>query len=735
MEPSLPAKKYGTYRIEKQVGSDAYGMLYRAYDEVLDRPAALKVLSIGLSQHADLVEHFRDKIKDLARVTNPHIPQIYCFGKQNEEYFVALEWCPGGSLSNELRTNGRLQLERALAILRQCVEGLATAWKIGIAHGNLKPNNVMINEEGEIKIADFGLVSERSTGAGVDVSSVSGALSFMAPELADRGAIDFRADIYSLGIMLHYMLLNRLPLHQLASRSIKADSQSALIPPAIWELLDKMTRENPQERFGSYDELLQQIDRLAIVFPQQRPPTVPKASHPGEPTLRNSESLFDLLAQLYSQMVSGILRVNWLSVKKEFLVRDGEIIFFESNQPNESLFSLLKEKRWLRDTDYPQGPPEAEKLIERVLQDRTCTEDQLRLSYLKLMKAALFSMLQWPVLEAEFVPAEIMNDSFVFLRISDVLLEASRTFIDLGRIRSLIPVDSLINRTASFERLLAPFPLSPEESFLAYRFEGDDISPETLGMLTGLPEEKLYRILYLLQRIGALEFRSAVHRKPRRVQRFAPVAIPQPQTVAPVAPVPPAPMPAPAVAVPVAPAPAAAVRPAAPAPITVVNEPPRPTVPLEPAPVPGRSSIPGVDPEWKIRKAEALYQKAEEACDLGNYGMAAHICKEALSYHEWAACYNLLGAAYAHHPRFQRDAEEAFHKAILLDPSSADHHATLSLFYSQRNLWLRARTHCLKALDISAKHEIASKVFEAVLEKKPGTGDCWCVRVEGKPAR
>lgn len=711
MESSGPAKKYSTYRVEKQVGSDAYGMLYRAYDEVLERPAALKVLSVGLSAHSDLVEHFRDKIKDLARLTNPHIPQIYCFGKQNEEYFVALEWCPGGSLSNEIRTKGRLPFERALEVLRQCVEGLASAWKIGIAHGNLKPNNVMISEEGEIKIADFGLVSEKPA-AGVDVSSVSGALSFMAPELADRGAIDFRADIYSLGVMLYYMLLNRLPPHQLASRSVKSDSQSSLIPPPVWELLDKMTRENPEERLGSYDELLEQIDKLTQVFPKQVAPTVPKAAHPGTPTLRNNESLFDILAQLYRQTACGILKVAWLSVKKEFLVRDGEIVFFDSSQPTESLSNLIKEKKWLLQPDSPQGS--AEQLIERVLQDRVCTEDQLRSGYLKLMKAALYSTFQWPAIEAEFAPAEIVNDSFVFLRISDVLLEASRTFVDIGWIRSRIPVDSLINRTSSFERLLAPFPLSPEESFLAYRFEGEDISPETLGMLTGLPEEKLYRILYLLHRIGALEFRSAAVRKPRRIQRAAslPVAASQPiETINPV----------PVVKVPTAP-------------VRAVTETPKPTAPVQQQTPPAASANPvkEISPEWKINKAEELYRKAEEACDLGNYGMAAHLCKEALGYHEWAACYNLLGAAFAHHPRFQRDAEEAYHKALQMDPSAPDFHAVLALFYSQRNLWLRARTHCLKALDLAPKHQMATEVFDAVLEKKPGSGDCWCVRGESR---
>lgn len=707
MESRAAGEKYSTYRIESQVGSDTYGTLYRAYDEVLDRPVALKVLFPGLSAHKDLVDHFRKNIQELARLTHPRIPQIYYFGKQDTEYFVALEWCSGGSLSNELRRNGRMPLQRGLVLLMQCIEALAAAWKLGIAHGNLKPNNVMIDEHQEIKIADFGFIAEKRYSP--ENLSVSGAVNFMAPELADRRPVDFRADIYSLGIIFHYMLLNSLPTHQPLERITMDDSQSRLLPVAVWKVIDRMTREKPEERYASYDELTQEIEKLSTSHPPTPGPAIPKASQVASLSQRRADSLFDLLAGLYRELATGVMKVSWLSVKKDFLIRHGEIVFFESNQPEESLASLVASKKWLPQSELQQSTPDQETLIRRVLGSGNCTAEQFSKAYLKLMTAATYSMFHWPVFQGEFFTAEIENEPFSSLRISDVLLEASRNLIDNEWVKARIAQDSLINRTPSFEQLLAPFPLNPEESFVAYRFEGEDTTPATLGVLTGLPEERILRILSLLQGIGALELRSAASRPPRRIARQAPS--------------PPRLPPAPKMQ--------------EPAPVPPLRPEPANTA-IDRKPAQQQAPAPRAEPQQVFSpaaKAASVFQKAEEACDAGNYGLAAHLCKEALQYQQNAEYYQLLGACYARHPRFQRDAEDAFHKAISMAPDNAHYHAVLALFYSQRDLWLRARTHCMKALEISPKQEMATKVYKALQEKKPGKGDCWCVHGEVNPTK
>lgn len=727
MQTEGTRKKYASYRIEALVGSDTYGKLYRAYDECLDRPAALKVLSLSLSEHSDFIRQFKKNMQVLAQLNHHRIPQIYYSGTEGDEYFVALEWCESGSLANQLRKYGRLPLQQGIKLLRQCIEGLAAAWKLGIAHGNLKPNILMFSENREIKIADFGIIPERTKD--LELQNVSGAISFMAPELGDRASIDFRADIYSLGIIFHYMLLNQLPSRQTLEGQ-QDDSSRNLLPPDVQRVIDRMTREDPQERYTSYEELLEDINGLAVSVADEQLPAIPKAIDVLPLAAIKATLLFDLLAELYRQGATGIMKVNWLTLQKRFLIRRGEAVFFESTQQNESLEHLMFEKKWLNQSDLLPDGKDPEGLICRVLLSKACTLDQFREAFLGHLKEALMQVFHWPVFVGEFFPAKIENEPFASLRLSDVLLESSRTLIDINWIRSQMQADALINKTPSFEQLLAPFPLTPEESFLAYRFEGEDMKLDTLGLLTGMPEEKILRITCLLQKIGALELRSATARRPRPAVKAAPPLQPPP----PIPPPPPKPEPPiPVVAKPPAKEPAVEK----PAPPAATPSPRERKLTFEEALIPVVPVVvakPEKDAVAERRnKSEKYFQKAELEYDSGNYGKAAHFCREALQHYQDARYYHLLGASYARHPRFQRDAEEAFHKAIALAPEEPDFHAVAAAFYSQRELWLRARTHCLKAIDLSFGHKMANEVYKKVLAQNLGKGDCWCVRTDIAP--
>ena len=150
---------------------------------------------------------------------------------------------------------------------------------------------------------------------------------------------------------------------------------------------------------------------------------------------------------------------------------------------------------------------------------------------------------------------------------------------------------------------------------------------------------------------------------------------------------------------------------------------------LIPSPVPKQEKQEKIveTPDRSLIEAESCYAQAEKDYEDGNYGKAAFQCKEALRHRQDAKYYHLLGAAYARHPRFQKDAEEAFHKAISLAPKNPEYHVVVAAFYSQRQLWLRARTHCQKAVELDATHKLANELFRKVMDQKLGKGDCWCV--------
>ena len=709
-------KKYFTYRIEEWVGTDSYGTLYRAHDEALDRIAALKVLSAGLSGEQGLVHHFRKNMQQLAQLNHPGIPQVYYFGKQENEYFVALEWRDGGSLSNLIRKDGRMPLPKALSILQQCIDALSVAWKAGIAHGNLKPNNVLVDQNHKVQIADIGLAIEKPRG--LENQNVAGATSFMAPELADRHTIDFRTDIYSLGIILYYMLLNNLPSHTSIDEISSVDPSVKLLPAEVRNVLNRMIREDPNQRYGSYEELTSSIHALETTAPSQSSPSAPKVLRRSQKPEYAGDSLFELIAKLYREMSTGVLVVNWNTLQKQFLINRGEIVFFESTQPDENLVSLIKAKQWIGESSLKEKAGNPEALVQLVLQSGNCSLDQLREAYLLWMHEALFQVFRWPIMQGEFYQGEISNESFAAIRLSNVLLEASRSVLSDEWIRKRVSVDSLIKKTSKFEELLASFALNPEESFLSYRLEGEDMKPSTLQLLTGLSEERVLRIVSLLQSIGAIELRPVVVTKAERT--FRKPAAPIPRPVAPSSnrkeatqreKIAPAPVPshAPAPAPPNVPEAMKKVR---------VEEVLTPVEQRRPPGDPGRI------------QANIYFQQAQKEYDAGNYGKAAHLCREALQYRNAPEYFHLLGVSYTHHPRFQRDAEEAMHTAISLAPLDADYHASLAAFYSQKQLWLRARTHCLKALEILPEHKLANKTYQKVLENKPGKGNCWCVANE-----
>jgi tetratricopeptide (TPR) repeat protein len=405
------------------------------------------------------------------------------------------------------------------------------------------------------------------------------------------------------------------------------------------------------------------------------------------------------------------MKLTWNTLQKQFLIRGGEIVFFNSTQPEESLSHVITVKKWLKESSSEAFEADPEHVIRLVLKEGACTFDELRKAYFKLMKAALLQVFHWPQFRGEFYPADIENGLFVSLRISELLLDASRTLLSTEWIKERMSTDSLIHKTPIFEKLVAPFPLTPEESFLAFRFEGEDMNLNTLTVLTGFPEERVLRMTYLLQKIGALELRSAAVRQVKRARKPAYPRSDEFRQPDPVKQQPPA--------NPVDEKPA------------VEQQPPalleKPTQAPSAEPFVASPTQSKEKQAWAQKSAELCFQKAEAEYEDGNYGKAAHHCKEALQHHQDAKYYHLLGASYARHPRFQRDAEEALHKAISLSPSDPDYHAILAMFYSQRGLWLRARTHCLKALDISAGHKAANEVYQKVLENKPGKGDCWCV--------
>lgn len=270
---SVLRPKYGHYRVEKPVGKGAMGYVLKGLDEGLDRVVAIKVLAPELSGSADFVERFRREAKALATLDHPGIASIFSFGEESGEHYFAMQWCSGGTLSDLHEKSGRIETITSIDIVIQCAHALSAAWRKGIVHRDVKPSNIMFDENSRVKIVDFGLARSQAPSVSLtEVSNIIGTPSFMSPEQARVSKVDHRADIYSLGITLYFLLYGQLPFTDSTSIGILIkhatiplpayDDLGGKVPLEAYKIVERMTQKDPSQRYLTYDELILDLERL-----------------------------------------------------------------------------------------------------------------------------------------------------------------------------------------------------------------------------------------------------------------------------------------------------------------------------------------------------------------------------------------------------------------------------------------------------------------------------------------
>ena len=270
--------EHSRYRIVRLLGRGGMGTVYLAEHRVLHRSVALKVIKPEFLARPEVVERFQREASAAARLQHPNIVAAYDAETSGETHFLAMEFVAGADLARVVKERGPLPVAEACGYIRQAAWGLEHARQQGMVHRDIGPRNLMLAEDGRIKILDFGLARFASelepAGQLTGEGAVLGSLDFMAPEQADdpRRA-DIRADIYGLGCTLYYLLAGQVPF---ADRSAvaKLKAHAALPPPALSELradvpseltviLARMLAKNPAERFQTPDEVAQALGPFA----------------------------------------------------------------------------------------------------------------------------------------------------------------------------------------------------------------------------------------------------------------------------------------------------------------------------------------------------------------------------------------------------------------------------------------------------------------------------------------
>ena len=240
--------------------------VYRARDRLLDRPVALKILFPELSVDRSFVERFRREAQAAANLSHPNIVPVFDWGEDGGTYFIVMEFVDGRPLSSILRTAGPLHPDRAAEIAADVAGALSYAHRHGVVHRDVKPGNVLITEEGTIKVTDFGIARAVNTEESLtQTGAVMGTATYFSPEQAEGMGVDARSDIYSLGVVLFEMVTGRPPFLgdtpvAVASKHVREHPPRPRevnpgIPPDLEAIILKCMAKAPEHRYQSGDEL------------------------------------------------------------------------------------------------------------------------------------------------------------------------------------------------------------------------------------------------------------------------------------------------------------------------------------------------------------------------------------------------------------------------------------------------------------------------------------------------
>ena len=253
------------YQIIKSIGEGGMANVYLAYDTILDRNVAVKVLRGDLATDEKFVRRFQREALSASSLSNPNIVEVYDVGEDNGEYYIVMEYVEGKHLKNLLKKRGKLTVPEVVDIVLQITNGLSVAHDSYLIHRDIKPQNILILDNGLIKITDFGIAVAMNATQLTQTNSVMGSVHYLPPEQASGKGATLQSDIYSIGILMYELLTGKLPFKgdnavEIALKHLKEPMPSIRdeepdIPQSIENIILKATAKNPKNRYADAREM------------------------------------------------------------------------------------------------------------------------------------------------------------------------------------------------------------------------------------------------------------------------------------------------------------------------------------------------------------------------------------------------------------------------------------------------------------------------------------------------
>lgn len=255
----------GRYQIIRTIGEGGMANVYLAYDTILDREVAVKILRGDLAGDEKFVKRFQREAKAASSLNHPNIVEMYDVGEDDGNYFLVMEYVDGRTLKSLIKKRGALSLTETVDIMLQLTSGIAHAHDSYLIHRDIKPQNVLILEDGRAKITDFGIAIALNSAELTQTNSVMGSVHYLPPEQANGSGASIKSDVYSLGILMYELLTGKLPFKgenavEIAIKQMKEQipslkAQNPAIPQSIENIVLKACAKNPKNRYDSVNEM------------------------------------------------------------------------------------------------------------------------------------------------------------------------------------------------------------------------------------------------------------------------------------------------------------------------------------------------------------------------------------------------------------------------------------------------------------------------------------------------
>jgi len=290
----------GRYEIIEELGKGGMARVYKVFDKKIKEEVALKLLKPEIAAEEKTIERFSNELRLARKIVHKNVGRMYDLNEEEGTHYITLEYVPGEDLKSFIKRSGQLTVGKAISVAKQVCEGLAEAQRLEVVHRDLKPQNIMIDREGNARIMDFGIARSLKAKGITDEGVIIGTPEYMSPEQVEGEEADHRSDIYSLGVILYEMVTGRVPFKgdTPLSIAVKHKSQAprdpkelnAQIPDDLSRVILLCMEKNKGKRYQGTKELLSDLIKIEKTIPTAErilPKKVPKAEKIGKIKWKN----------------------------------------------------------------------------------------------------------------------------------------------------------------------------------------------------------------------------------------------------------------------------------------------------------------------------------------------------------------------------------------------------------------------------------------------------------------